>query len=186
MSGHGLDAESAGTTSTNPFFAALARALDALNAAIVRLAHIVLVLASLVLSYSVTIRFLFKSPTYWQDEAAVYLLVGATFLSAAYIQSVRGHIGIEVLSGLLPPTIDRARRILVDIMSFAFCAFFSWKSWTLFHEAWVEGTVSSSTWAPPLWIPYAVMATGMTLLAAQILLQVLVATNGARSGGRRS
>jgi TRAP-type C4-dicarboxylate transport system permease small subunit len=32
---------------------------------------------------------------------------------------------------------------------------------------------TSSTFAPPLWIPYAMMAFGMSVLTLQILVQVL-------------
>ena len=52
-------------------------------------------------------RALFQSPNYWQDEAAVFLLVGATFMSSAYVQSQRGHIGIEAFVSLLSPTANR-------------------------------------------------------------------------------
>jgi TRAP-type C4-dicarboxylate transport system permease small subunit len=126
-----------------------------------------------VLSYSVVMRYFFKVATDWQDEAAVFMLVGATFFCAAYVQSFRGHIGIEALAGLLSPRVNRVRLLLVDLLSFLFCAFFSWKSWAMFHEALVEGQTTSSTLAPPLWIPYSLMAFGMTLLTVQILVQLI-------------
>jgi TRAP-type C4-dicarboxylate transport system permease small subunit len=118
-------------------------------------------------------RYFFKVATDWQDEAAVFMLVGATFFCAAYVQSFRGHIGIEALAGLLSPRVNRFRLMLVDLLSFLFCAFFSWKSWAMFHEALVEGQTTSSTLAPPLWIPYSLMAFGMTLLTVQILVQLI-------------
>ena len=149
-------------------------ALGLINKIIMILASAALIAASLILSYSVVVRYYFKAPTYWQDEASVFLLVGATFLTAAHVQSKRGHVGIDALVGFLSPSANRLRMILVDFASLAFCAFFSWKSWTLFHEAWEDGQVTSSTWAPPLWIPYSVMAAGMTLLCVQIALQLAV------------
>jgi TRAP-type C4-dicarboxylate transport system permease small subunit len=62
--------------------------------------------------------------------------------------------------------------MFVEAVSFAFCAFFAWKSWTLFAEALHEGHSSNSTWGPPLWIPYSLMAAGMTLLAVQLALEL--------------
>jgi TRAP-type C4-dicarboxylate transport system permease small subunit len=154
--------------------AALDRALAVCNWIIVILAGIALVAASAILSYSVLSRALFHSPNYWQDEAAVFLLVGATFMTAAYVQGQRGHIGIEAFVGLLPPLVNRIRLWLVDVASLVFCAFFSWKSWTLAHEAWVDGQVTNSMWSAPLAIPYVLMASGMTLLCLQILLQIMI------------
>ena len=120
---------------------------------------------------SVASRAFFGATTDWQDEAAVFCLVGATFLCGAYVQQIRGHVGISAVSTMLPKAINRLRVLIIDIASCAFCAFFAWKSWALFHEAWVDGQVTSSSWAPPLWIPYIMMSIGMTLLAFQILLQ---------------
>ena len=125
-----------------------------------------------ILTYSVFSRYLFKAATDWQDEAAVFCIVGAVFLCAAYVQAGRGHVGIEALASILPPAVNRVRIVLVDAVSLLFCAFFAWKSWTLWHEAWVDKMTTSSTWAPPLWIPYGTMALGMSLLCAQIVLQL--------------
>ena len=146
--------------------------IDRLNRAIVVLSAIALLVASCVLTYSVVLRYFSPQPTDWQDEFSVFLLIGVTFMSAAWVQSQRGHIGIEAVAAVLPPRIDRVRLRLVDAASALFCTFFAWKSWTLLHEAWVEGYVSSSSWSPPLWIPYLTMALGMSLLTVQILLQL--------------
>ncbi|RTL54725.1 MAG: TRAP transporter small permease [Bradyrhizobiaceae bacterium] len=165
---------------SNPLLVAADRLLAVINRIIVIFASLALILACAILSYSVAIRTLFHSPTYWQDEAAVFLLVGATFMTAAYVQGQRGHIGIEAFVGLLSPFANRVRLLLVDVATFAFCAFFAWKSWTLTHEAWVDGQVSNSIWSPPLDIPYGLMAVGMTLLCVQVLLQILGALGGVR------
>ena len=148
------------------------KALTLLNRAIVVLSAIALVLAACVLTYSVVLRYFSPEPTDWQDEFAVFLLIGMTFMSAAWVHSQRGHIGIEALHAILPPRVDRWRRAIVDILSALFCAFFAWKSWTLLHEAWTEGYVSATAWAPPLWIPYLAMSVGMTLLTVQIIVQI--------------
>ena len=161
------------------FVAALERALALCNNIIVVFAAVALIAACVILSYSVLGRALFHSPNYWQDEAAVFLLVGATFMTSAYVQGQRGHIGIEAFVGLLSPLANRIRLWLVDVASFLFCAFFAWKSWTLAHEAWVDGQVSNSMWSPPLAIPYVLMASGMTLLCVQIVLQIAIPLSGA-------
>ena len=129
--------------------------------------------AGCVLTWEATARYLFKIPSDWQDELSVFLLVGATFLSAAWVQERRGHVGIQALGAILPPAADRIRRFLSDIATLLFCAFFCWKSWSLLVEAVHDGQISNSAWGAPLWIPYGCMAVGMTLVVLQVLLQVI-------------
>lgn len=158
----------------NPALARLERGMAAANRAIVIPCMIALVAAACVLTYSVVARYFLKISTEWQDEVAVFLLVGATFLTGAYVQSFRGHVGIEAVASLLSPAVNRVRTIVVDIVTALFCAFFSWKSWALFHEAWVEGQTTTSSWGPPLWIPYSVMALGMSLVCLQVIGQLTI------------
>jgi TRAP-type C4-dicarboxylate transport system permease small subunit len=170
---HGLDPVETGQGGVSVSDAPADRALAAVNRVIVILSSIALVLAACVLTYSVVVRYFLKYSTDWQDEMSVFLIVGAVFMSAAAIQAQRGHIGIEAIVGLLPKRVNHVRILLVDVASLVFCGYFAWKSFTLLHEALVDDYHSSSTWAPPLWIPYSLMTAGMILLSVQLLLQVV-------------
>jgi TRAP-type C4-dicarboxylate transport system permease small subunit len=169
---HGLDDVETDQTPALPRGAG-DRILAVVNDIVVKASSAALVAAGFVLTYSVIVRYFLKFSTDWQDELSVFLIVGAVFMSSAAVQALRGHVAIETIVGLLSARANRTRQILVDAASLAFCAFFAWKSWTLLHEAWVEGYRSGSTWGPPLWIPYSLMAIGMTLLSLQILLQLV-------------
>ena len=149
------------------------RVLFQINRLIVVVSSVALVVAALVLTYGVVTRYFLKYSTDWQDEMSVFLIVGAIFMSSAAVQARRGHVAIEAVSSLLSDNANRWRLFFVDIATFLFCAFFAWKSWLLLEEAIVEGYRSSSTWQPPLWIPYSLMAAGMTLLSIQVLFQVI-------------
>jgi TRAP-type C4-dicarboxylate transport system permease small subunit len=171
---HGLDAVET-ETPTAPLAEAagpLERVLARVNQVIVIISSMALVGAACVLTYSVASRYFLHFSTDWQDELSVFFIVGAVFMSAAAIQARRGHVAIEAIVGLLPARVNAVRQWLVDVASLVFCGYFAWKSWTLLDEAWVENYHSGSTWGPPLWIPYSLMAVGMTLLGLQLLLQV--------------
>ena len=159
--------------SGHPLVARLDRAMKAVNRWVMVPCMVAVFLAAAILTYSVAARYFFKIPTEWQDETAIFLLMGATFFSAAFVQSYRGHVGVEAIAGLLSPRANHWRMLFVEVVSGLFCAFFSWKSWTLFREALHEGHSSNSTWGPPMWIPYLLMAAGMTLLALQLWLEVV-------------
>ena len=143
-----------------------------LNELMFKISAIALVIAAVVLTGGVIYSHATQRGVAWQDEVTIYLIAGAIFLSAAAVQSKRGHIGIEVLDHLLSPRVNAARRAIIDGVVLFFCLFFAWKSGTLLHEAWVEGQTSQSVWGPPLWIPYLVLTIGMVLLALQLAFQV--------------
>jgi TRAP-type C4-dicarboxylate transport system permease small subunit len=135
-------------------------------------AALLIIVSTLAISYEVVWRYLFHQPHDWNLEFNIFILIAATFLAAAHTQMKRGHVGIEVLDGLLSAQWKRRRRLLSDILSLLFCAFVTVYVWKHFHQAWVGGWVTSSTWAPKEWIPYAFMGFGMTTLCLQLLVQI--------------
>ncbi len=177
MSSHGIDAASGAIPTTDVprlgLLGAVQAVLDGLNGIMAVLSSLAIAGAGVVLTWEVAGRYFFSIPSDWQDELSTFLLIGATFASAAWIQARRGHVAIDALTHILPPGIDHMRRVLADALSFLFVTFFAWKSVALLLEALEDGQTTPSAWGPPLWIPYGCMAVGMTLLALQLLLQVL-------------
>jgi TRAP-type C4-dicarboxylate transport system permease small subunit len=147
--------------------------LTGINAVMAVAASLAIGLAGCVLTWEVIGRYFLSIPSDWQDEFSTFLLIGATFGAAAWTQARRGHVAIDALAHVLPPRIDHARRILADIFTFLFTAYFSWKCLQLLIEAWTEGETTPSAWGPPLWIPYGCMTVGMAMLALQVLLQLM-------------
>ena len=182
MSSHGIDAASGAIpTADVPRRGVLGGAqgvLGTVNGVMAVLSSLAIGAAGAVLTWEVAGRYFFSIPSDWQDELSTFLLIGATFASAAWIQARRGHVAIDALAHVLPPGIDQVRRVLADLLSFLFVAFFAWKSVALLLEALADGQTTPSAWGPPLWIPYGCMAAGMVLLALQLLLQVLGSRHG--------
>ena len=181
MSHGSLDGDRIGTGSSGERrvglpkpLAVIGRVLTLLNRALFVASAIAIVLAALVQTEAVLARNFYGESSEWQEEVTVFLLLGAMFLSMASVQARRGHIGIDALAGILPPGLNRLRERLVDLVSLAFTAFFAWKCCQLLQEAIVDDEHTMSTWGPPLWIPYSLMASGMVLLSLQILLQTII------------
>jgi TRAP-type C4-dicarboxylate transport system permease small subunit len=149
------------------------RLLDRINGVLIAASAVAAGAAGCVLTWEVAGRYFFKIPSDWQDELSTFLLIGATFGAAGWIQARRGHVGIDALAYILPPAADAVRRFIADLVSLAFCTFFGLRCWALLAEAWEEGQTTQSAWGPPLWIPYGLMTLGMTVLVAQLILQVL-------------
>lgn len=145
------------------------------------LSAVTIVVTSLVVCYGVVMRYFFSSPLDWGLELSIFLLIIATFMSAGYTQLKRGHVTIEVLEHVLSARANRLRYLIGDILSMVFCVFVAWNAWEYFHEAYSEGWVTESTWAPKMWIPYLFMAVGMSALSLQLLVQVVEALPALRS-----
>lgn len=94
-------------------------------------------------------RYLFGSSFPWVEELARYLFIWATFIGSAIAIREKGHVAIEALINLLPESIRRKVKILVEIsMAGLFLLFIvtGTKQVTLAWTQWASSIQISMGW----------------------------------------
>ncbi|MBB3713347.1 TRAP-type C4-dicarboxylate transport system permease small subunit [Limimaricola variabilis] len=116
--------------------------------------------------------------TVWQTEAVIYLMIGATLLGLPYVQKLRGHVGVDLVPGLLPAG---ARRVLATIVlgaTIVMIGLMLFYGWEMFHLAWERNWRSETVWGVKLWIPYLAVPLGFALFALQLVADLWAVATG--------
>lgn len=151
----------------------MGRGLCRFNRSMAIFSALLILAATVVLTYEVITRYFLQMANDWVIELCIFLLIAATFLAAGYTQAERGHVGIEIMDEVLSPGWNRVRRLIGDFLSLVVVGFIARNAWHFTVEAYTGQWATSSTWAPPLWIPYALMAFGLTTLSLQMVVQII-------------
>ncbi|NEU31493.1 TRAP transporter small permease [bacterium LRH843] len=146
------------------------RIINGLSEASGYISGFLILLASLIILYQVLVRYFIGASTIWQTELSIYLLIFATFVGAAYGLKHDGHVGIDVITEILPAKAKSMMKIITSIMSTALTVIVAWKGWIMWYEATINGWASSTVWGPPLTYPYIILPIGMSLVSLQFLV----------------
>jgi len=152
----------------NPLF----RAVEFLSDLSGYASALAILLATLVIVEQVVVRYVLRMPTIWQVEFAVYLLIAATFIGAAYGLKENSHINIELFTTLLPPGVKRWLDLFTSVVALWFCAYLAYKGAVMWWEAYEGGWRTSSLWSIPLTYPYAIIPIGMGLTSLQYVVKI--------------
>lgn len=135
--------------------------------------------------YEVLARYVFGAPTIWAYEIG-YTLTGSHFLlGMAYTLAVGAHIRIDIFSGNFAPR----TRALIDLAAYAvLLPLMIWLSYALFQHlatGYLRGEHSGqSAMNLPVWPFRIVFFTAFTLLALQVLVEVVKTARTLRTGSR--
>jgi len=138
----------------------LRRALTALSVGLLA-SYFVLVLLQ------VFFRYVLNESLYWAEELVRGLLVWGVLIGSALVAASRGHIRVEVLELMLPPS---GRRIVVRIanaLTIAFSLILLWASIELMDRSWFQ---QSPLLDVPKWTVYMAVAVGAALEALLMIL----------------
>jgi C4-dicarboxylate transporter DctQ subunit len=143
-------------------------------------------LMMMIIGYDVLMRHIFDDPTIWADEVSCYLLVGITFLGAAYTLSMDAHVRIETFTDRLGPKTKLYLEFVTDVLSLAFLVLFTRQAYWLVKDSWVSVKISSTLLRTPLYLPQLLFAVGLTWFSLQMLVHILrrITPSRPRNGAR--
>ncbi len=90
-----------------------------LNAA---LAAILLILMTLMICYSVVMRYYFNMPAGWSNEVTEYILLYITFLGATWLLKRDGHVRVDLLLNNMGKTARSLLNIWTTLLAIGICA----------------------------------------------------------------
>lgn len=156
------------TGNTNPVY----RIINTLSNIAGYLSALAIVIATLAITEGVLVRYIFRTPTIWQVELAVYMLMCATFLGSPWVLKEKGHINIQLITSRFSKRTNAVLNLSTSLIAFGFCVLVAWKGWIMWYEAYEGGWVSESLWSVPLVYPYLTIPVGMSLTALQFLVTI--------------
>jgi TRAP-type C4-dicarboxylate transport system permease small subunit len=148
-------------------------------------AFIAILSAMLAIVYEVIARYLFSWPTAWEIEAAIFLLIFATFIGSVHALQDDAHVSMDMIAAMIRPRIKAKLNAATSLASLSFCILVSIKGWGMWWEAYSLDWHSDSIWAPPLWIPYIFLPIGFTVMALQYLVIFLKQIVSVRDRGSK-
>ncbi len=152
----------------------LVRWLDRLNDLFSLVAGAVIGFTALIVIYEVVMRYLIKRPTTWVNDISEILLVYCTFLGAAWVLRVGGHIKVDIVVTLMRQRHQVFMGIIQDILSLFFCVVFTWITWASFWDSIVtQERTAGGLFSVPLWAVYGVIPLGALLLSLQLIRQIV-------------
>ncbi len=133
---------------------------------------ILLWIIAVIVTYEVVMRYIFSSPTTWVQETSVYLWMAVGLLGAAYTLKNDGHFSITILVDALSPKNKKRLQITTKCLGLIYSASFIYYGYLQTQLAYELEDVSTGLMATPLWIPWALVPIGGTLLALQFINKI--------------
>lgn len=152
-------------------FRPLERLLSAVEYAFLALCSGAVILAMVLTTVDVVLRYGFRSPLGWSfDLIMLYLLPAAYYLAFSYGMKVRVHLAVDFFAGILPGAVLRAVNPLILLIGALFCGYIAW---LIGSEAWASmrrGDVLFGSVPWPTWPTGAIIGLSFLAFALRLVL----------------
>jgi TRAP-type C4-dicarboxylate transport system permease small subunit len=121
----------------------------------------------------VILRYIFNSPLPDIFQLTEFMMVGLVYLAIAYVQSIKDHIKIEVVTARLPQKIRDGLDLFGYVVGLLIFGMITWQSGRLAWAAWVNEDYTMGIIHFPLWPAKTILPIGTCLLCLRLILDIL-------------
>lgn len=121
-----------------------------------------LILLTCIMMLQVILRYFFRSPLSWAEEACRYCFVYSVMLATAYCIRKKRMLRVDVVINLFPPKAAKVLDLAAQLMAIVFCVIMLRPAWNVMASAHRIGNVSSGM-ELPVWILYTSAPVGFFL-----------------------
>lgn len=125
------------------------------------------------LTYEVVARYFFIKPTIWAAELSQLCLIWGCLLAMGWVLTLRRHITVNAVTGLLPPGAQRLCAAFSLLVLIVFSVIVTWYGWDIFHDSWQRGRTTGSLLDLPAWVAELSVPVGFALLTLQALVELI-------------
>ena len=137
------------------------------------IAGILFAAMGLIVTYNVFMRYFVARPPVWAIEITEYIMVYATFLSAAWVLSVDGHVKIDILVERLSPKKQHILSIVVSFLGVVTCSVLGWYAVKATYNLYTREVIMMKMMPWPKWIMIAPIPVGILLTLIQFLRNIM-------------
>jgi TRAP-type mannitol/chloroaromatic compound transport system permease small subunit len=153
--------------------------VDKTNVFLGKVNVVITVLAVVVITFEVVMRYVFQRPTNWGHEFMTLLFGVQYFMAAGYAHYHRAHVRVDVFYSTRRRRTQAYLDLFTAIFFFLFTGVLLYTCWTFYWSSQtmmgggtlfgytIPGELSLTDWAPPLWPVKFMMPFGAFMLLLQ-------------------
>lgn len=141
-------------------------------------------LAVVIITFEVVMRYVFNRPTNWGHESMTLIFGMQYILCGAYAHYARAHVRVDVLYQSLSERNKAWMDAVTALLFFLYVGVMTYTAWFFYWDSQMMWEVSFTDWAPPLYpVKFTVFLGSLMLLfqgTANFVRDLLFAVSGRR------
>lgn len=113
-------------------------------------------------------------------ELATYAMITASFIALPYTLRTQGHIRVQLGINLLPGRARCLAELGCHLIALIFVAIFFYYCFEMTRDSYARTARSQGMLAAPIWIPQAIVTSGILLFGAALVHSLIAVLRGDR------